>query len=71
MKFTVILARPDYIADSSAPVDTYTTYIENVRDHIEAAVVAQYEAAAADSLPPEDAENYHIIGVFAGHPAVY
>lgn len=68
MKYTVILARPDYIADSGNPVDTYTDWAV-ARDTHEAIVQAQKRAFAFDN-PEQDsgsADDYYPVAVFLGH----
>jgi sugar lactone lactonase YvrE len=66
MKYTVILARPEYVADSSAPVDTHR-YWAVARDVPEAIVQAQHHVAAMDGCNEDEAGDYYPIAVFHGH----
>lgn len=64
--FTVLLARPDYIANDTT--DTYFTTIWSTT--VEAAVAtARLEAATADELEECDLDDYAILLVIAGEHA--
>lgn len=61
--YTVLLARPDSIANDS--LDTYMTSADG--DSVEDAVAAaRAEACEADDWDPEDAEDYAVLMVVAG-----
>lgn len=64
-KFTVILLRPDYIAESSTPADTYFAHV-HAKDRRDAIDEAQVEAWRIDG---EDGQciDYYPIAVFSGH----
>lgn len=67
-KFTVILLRPDYMADCSTPADTYTAHVK-AEDRHGAVNQAQWEAGQADKIYDccGDHADYHPIAVFKGH----
>lgn len=67
-KFTVILLRPDYIADSATPTDIFTDYV-NTRGPARAVLKAQARAAAFDRVEEcgGSPADYHPIAVFRGH----
>lgn len=66
MKYTVLLLRPDYIADAFGQ-DTYLAHVEAV-DPEEAVEVAQREASDADSDKGfEDLDDYYPLITLIGH----
>lgn len=63
-KYTVLLLRPDYIAEST--VDTYTAHV--TADNVASAVVqAQNEAFVLDHREANNPQDYICIGLFDGH----
>lgn len=63
MKYTVLLLRPDYLADAFGQ-DTYLAHVSG--PSVEAAQhAARIEVSEADSN--EDFEDYHVLAVFEGH----
>lgn len=66
-KFTVVLLRPEYIADSSTPADTYTAFVK-AKDPLTAVTKAQHKAMHSDDAAVyDDAEDYYPIAVYRGH----
>lgn len=65
-KFTVILLRPDYLADSSTPADIYLAHV-HAKDRRDAVDEAQVEAFKADDSEAGDCTDYYPIIVFPGH----
>ena len=64
--FSVLLARPDYIANDN--LDTYFTTVWGAT--VEAAVAtARLEAATADGLEECDLDDYAVLLVIAGEHA--
>ncbi len=67
-QYTVLVLRPDYIADGSTPVDFFCAWVE-ARDKKEAAMTAMYEAYLSDggSDQHDGAEDYLVFAMFEGH----
>lgn len=63
MKYSVLLLRPDYIAEPYGQ-DTYFTHVEATNAEV-ACNLAQQEAAEADS--GDAAEDYAVLLCIAGH----
>lgn len=61
--YTVILLRPEYIADDSVPPDTFTTY-EQAANPTDAVAQARRTACLADNADAPD--DYALIGVYEG-----
>jgi hypothetical protein len=67
--FTVILLRPDYMADPSTPADTYLAHVM-AKDSNDAIDEAQAEAWRDDERHLDDmgdCTDYYPIAVFSGH----
>lgn len=70
-KYTVLLLRPEYMADNFGQ-DTYLAHVEAL-DVLSAQELAQWEANLADTPPntgdhdPGEAADYHVLAVFKGH----
>lgn len=68
--YTVLLLRPDYIADEFGK-DTYLAWVaaNGVHDAIRTAQVEAVEADLDESTPPEDVNpgDYHVLFVCLGH----
>lgn len=79
-KFTVILLRPDYMADNYG-TDVYITHVEVDTNSVSAAVAkAKQESWEIDNSGPDGElqssigtpEDYHCIVAYEGHlPAIY
>lgn len=63
MKYTVLLLRPDYVADVFGQ-DTYLAYAD-APNASRAIALGQHEACAADG--GDDSLAYYPLAVFAGH----
>lgn len=61
--YTVILLRPDYIADSSLHPDTFTSY-EQAANPTDAVVQARKTAYLADNA--DNPDDYALIAVYEG-----
>lgn len=67
--YTVVLLRPDYIADGDYDADTYTAHVEAVSVY-EAIGAAQKDVFAADQaagLDPDSPYDYALCDIFEGH----
>lgn len=71
-KYTVLLLRPDYIADDYGQ-DTYLAHVEAI-DVLTAQETAQREAYQSDVPPDDDGydesayrPDYFVLAVFEGH----
>ena len=64
-KYTVILLRPDYIADTFGH-DTYIAHV-TASDADNAVLSAQLDVFSADGERADDHRNYHPLAVFRGH----
>jgi hypothetical protein len=63
--YTVLLLYPDYLQDSHPLPDTYLSWIK--ADTIPQAVgLIQHEAALANELNPEQADDFLVLAVFRG-----
>lgn len=65
MKYTVLLLRPDYIADEFGK-DCFTSQLE-ADSPAQAEVFAQKEAAEIDGFEGLRFADYHVLAVYAGH----
>ena len=64
-KYTVLLLRPDYIAEDYG-LDTYTAHV--TADNVASAVVqAQNEVFVLDHREANNPQDYACIGLFDGH----
>lgn len=68
--FTVLLLRPDYIADEFGK-DTYLAHVvaTGVEDATRSAQLEAITADLDDSMPPEDVvpDDYHVLFACRGH----
>lgn len=64
-KYTVILLRPDYIADTFGH-DTYIAHV-TASDADNAVLSAQLDVFGADGEQADDYRDYHPLAVFRGH----
>jgi len=64
-KYTVILLRPDYIADTFGH-DTYIAHV-TASDADNAVLSAQLDVFGADGERADDRRDYHPLAVFRGH----
>ena len=64
-KYTVILLRPDYIADTFGH-DIYIAHV-TASDADNAVLSAQLDVFGADGVRADDPRDYHPLAVFVGH----
>lgn len=64
-KYTVILLRPDYIADTFGH-DIYIAHV-TASDADNAVLSAQLDVFGADGVRADDPSDYHPLAVFVGH----
>ena len=64
-KFTVILMRPDYLAEEFGK-DNCIAHVR-AQDHEQAVRFAQADVDIADGHAAQDTEDYYPLAVFPGH----
>lgn len=73
-KYTVVLLRPDYIAEPYG-IDTYTALVEGegYDDAIKNAQKEVFKADKRDGMWPSEPDDYALVVMFEGHmtPCLY